>query len=150
MGLSQFQIKLLQFIDFVRKNPLNFREILYIFLDSEFIRRIDQIWVTVLIFAHCENSRNFMPLRFSVKSTLANLESQKMPYFSLLVTVNFNFRIFHSSKNANFVQIQKIIHSKNGQNCHFWYSEFGKNWFHVKSEWQKNSWISTPLCSRNF
>ena len=39
----------------------------------------------------------------------------------------------------NFSKIQRIQNYWNGS---FWLSEISQNWFHVKSEWQKNCWIS--------
>ena len=52
MGLSQFQIKLLQFIDCVKKNLLNFMDTVY-FLWILSTDRVTRFGLTVLIFEQC-------------------------------------------------------------------------------------------------
>ena len=79
----------------------------------------------------CGNFRNFLPLRFYVKSNLVMLKPKKLPFwpFDQLWILN-NFDIF---KCEIFLKIE-IESLQNCWNGRFSLSETSQNWFQVKLE----------------
>ena len=58
---------------------------------------------------NCENSRNFLPLRFYVKSNMANLELQKLKFWQCFGLWVWNLALgkFHTLKMAKLHQNKK-------------------------------------------
>ena len=77
-----------------------------------------------------------LPLRFQVKSILADFWKLKTAVITLEDTLNFdfceNFTLENVKTSKSKIVNIAILVLKNDQ-----------NWFHVKSEWQKNPEIST-------
>ena len=81
------------------------------------------------------------------KSILADFRRWKTANLTILMALNFDFWKNVTLENVKITQKFKIKSYSKSQNGSF--SNFCniKNWFHVKkSEWQKNSYIST-LCA---
>ena len=94
----------------------------------------------------CGNWDLIQLLWFCVKSILADFRGSKTAILTIFLALNFdiweNF-IIENVKNSQKIKIQCCW---NGQNGNFWPFEISQNWFHVKSEWQKNLKIFTLLC----
>ena len=97
----------------------------------------------------CENFRICLPLIFCMKSILIILKPPKTAIWTILSALHFETLgfgdIFKSEKSPK-IKIQSLQNCWNGS---FWASQTSQNWFHVKSEWQKNPKIST-LCFTYF
>ena len=76
---------------------------------------------------------------FYVKSILVNWEFQKLQFLSFIFSKFQLPKSAESHQNQN-LDVQKVWYC---QNSNIWHFKLTKNWFHVKSEWQKNSLIST-------
>ena len=110
------------------------------------VAKKDEIhWFHVIFVAiKCGNFRIFLTFRFYVKSILENIKVQKMLFFfvilggsEFLILVNFSLQRIQKSKfRASKWGKMAVL----GPLSNTW------NWFHGKSEWQKNSEISTPQC----
>ena len=78
-------------------------------------------------------------LWFYVHSILANFFRSETNTLTILTGLNFNIWEFHPWNGQKYPKIQ------NARNISLWGLKLTKNWFHVKSEWQKKQKIST-LC----
>ena len=89
----------------------------------------------------CENVRIFLSFVFYVKSIFENLKVLKLPFLRRNGTLNF-VTLEISAFNKRKFKIQSLSMYSNGS---FLAPRFCQLWFHVKTERQKNSVIST-LC----
>ena len=88
----------------------------------------------------CGNFRIFLPLKSYVNSILDFWSHWSSKNWRFDQMTESEFKIFGYFWNFQVWNSQKIkIHSlQNGWNDSFGPSKVCKNWFHIKSEWQKN------------
>ena len=104
---------------------------------------------SLLIHTQCGKYRIFLSLRFYVKSIFRDSKSAKSAILSQRDALNFDsyaFMQFWKAENYQINNIQSLWNCKKRQFLNFWVLQ---NWFHVKSQWQKNPDIYT-LCREAF
>ena len=106
----------------------------------------EKIWVVGGL-SQCENYIIFMSLRFCVKSVFEDIEILKMPFLGLCLYVHTYFVHLVSISLQKVKKFMKNQYSEphNVLKWQIFRLKIGLLWFHVKSEWQKKSVIST-LC----
>ena len=109
----------------------------YLFWILYFLKWIDKVW----------KFSTFLPLWFFVKSFWAGYRRSKPAISTIFESLNLDFWEFHTLEYQKIKQNSKIIAAKMVMGS-FWSSEISQNWFHIKSEWQKNPQFSTVCASK--